>query len=129
MDLTGRAKAVHVLNLDCVRAAVKRTGRIADCAILWKDRGLFAIVELKGGRNAVDASLVAQQIQSGVDVVGSLVNDQHVSDFYPILMYRGPKPSRNLRHRLIEFRGQKRHIILMACGSRLTGIRGLERLG
>ena len=57
-----------------------------------------------------------------------LASDQHVTDFYPILMYRGHYPTKALQGKLIEFRGQKRRLIPMACGSRLTSIRGLERL-
>lgn len=128
IDLTGRTNAIHVLNLDCVREATRCTGRIADCAILWRDKALFAIVELKGGQNAVRANIVVQQIQAGVCLIDRLASDQHVADFYPILMYRGPDPTRTLREQLIEFRGQKRHIIPMECGSRLTSFRGLERL-
>ena len=128
IDLTGRKKALHVLNLDCLSKVMRHKGRISDCAILWKEKELFAVVELKGGQSAIDAKRVVEQIQAGVRMVDDLAHDQHVADFYPILMYGGPDPTRTLRDRLIEFRGQKRHVIPMECGSLLTGIPGLERL-
>ena len=119
---------MHVLNLDCLSKAVRHKGRISDCAILWKEKELFAVVELKGGQSAIDAKRVVEQIQAGVRLVDNLASDQRIVDFYPILMYGGPDPTRTLRDRIIEFRGQKRHVIPMECGSRLTSIRGLERL-
>ena len=128
IDLTGLAGIVHVLSLDCVRTAIRGAGRIADCAILWKEKELFAVVELKGGLSAVNANLVVRQIQAGVRVMGHLASDQHVADFYPILMYRGHYPYKALQGELIEFRGQKRRLIPMECGSRLSSVRGLERL-
>ena len=125
IDLTGRARNVRVLNLDCVRAATRSTGRIADCAILWNDREIFAVVELKGGQSGVNVNLVVRQIQAGVSMMERLAEDQHVADFYPILMYRGRDPTKALGSSLIEFRGQRRRIILMECGSRLRSITGL----
>lgn len=125
IDLTGRARVVHVLDLNCVKNAARRKGRISDCAILWKEKEIFAIVELKGGQSATNVNLVVLQIQAGVRMLDNLAKDQHVTDFYPILMYRGRDPTRSLRSRLVEFRGQKRRIIPMECGSRLSSIRGL----
>ena len=89
-------KTVHVLNLNCVKIAVRREGRISDCAILWKGREIFAVVELKGGDTAVKIDIAVQQIQAGVRLVGDLVWDQHVTDFFPILMYRRRDPTRAL---------------------------------
>ena len=125
LDLTGRTRVVHVLNLNCVKNAVRRKGRIADCAILWKEREIFAVVELKGGATSVTIDIVVQQIQAGIRIVDQLSSDQHVADFYPVLMYRGRDPTRALRSRLVELRGQKRRIIPLKCGSRLSSIRGL----
>ena len=125
IDLTGRATAVHVLNLDCVRKTVRGRGRIADCALLWKEKEIFAVVELKGGETSVTVDIVVQQIQAGIHMMDQLSSDQHVTDFYPILMYRGRNPTRALRRKLVEFRGQKRRIIPLKCGSLLRGIRGL----
>lgn len=125
LDLTGRTKFVNVLNLDCVKRAVRKTGRIADCAILWKEREIFAIVELKGGQTSVTVDRVVQQIQGGIRILDQLSTDQKVTDFFPILMYRGRDPTKALRSRLVVFRGQRRRIIPMKCGARLSSIRGL----
>ena len=125
IDLIGRIRSIHVLNLNCVRNVIHARGRIADCALLWKEREIFAIVELKGGETSVTVDIVVQQIQTGIRIMDRLSSDQHVSDFYPILMYRGRDPTRALRSRLVEFRGQRRRIIPMKCGSRISNIRGL----
>ena len=109
------------MNRDCVKVAVRHAGKIADCAILWKNKDLFAVVELKGGHR-ISASHVAQQIQGGVCLVDKLAGSQQIADFYPVLMYRGPDPTRALRGKLIEFRGLKRSIIPKRCGSRLSDI-------
>ena len=114
-----------MLNLNCVRNVIRTRGRIADCALLWKEREIFAIVELKGGETSVTVDIVVQQIQAGIGIMDRLSSDQHVSDFYPILMYRGRDPTRALWSRLVEFRGQRRRIIPMKCGSRISSIRGL----
>ena len=127
IDLTGAAQYVHVLSLDCLRQATRRGGRIADCAILWKERGVFAVVELKGGQNTVIDRLV-EQIQEGVNSIDSLTQDQQLEDFYPILMYRGRDPTTALRGKRVEIRGIKRRVILLECGALLSAIPGLRAL-
>ena len=93
IDLAGTINYVHVLNLDCLKSVTHRKGRISDCAILWRERGIFAIVELKGGRQDAVIDRLVKQIQSGLDIIDSLAPDQHLEDFYPILMYRGEDPT------------------------------------
>lgn len=126
IDLKGKAKDVHVVNLDCLKKATKAKGQIADCAILGKERGMFAIVELKGGQNIVIDKLV-EQIQAGVDIIDSLSQDQPLEDFYPILMYKGKDPITALRGKLIRVRGIQRKVITSKCGSRLSKVPGLNR--
>ncbi len=116
-----------MVNLDCLRKATKSKGRIADCAILWRGRGVFAIVELKGGQNIVIGKLV-EQIQEGVNIIDRLAQDERVEDFYPILMYRGKDPTTALRGNLVEIRGLKRKVIPLKCGAPLNAIPGLKRL-
>ena len=127
VDLTGAARYVHVLNLDCLRQTTRRSGRIADCAILWKERGVFAIVELKGGQDTIIDRLV-EQIQEGVNSIDSLTEEQHLEDFYPILMYKGRDPTAALRGKIVEIQGIKRRVIPLECGSRLSAIPGLRSL-
>ena len=47
LDLTGIKNQVAVVGLDCVKKFRRSPGRIADCAIIWKNEDMFAIVELK----------------------------------------------------------------------------------
>ena len=122
IDLRGRSKITHVLNLTCLKGRMRRAGNIADCAILWKGRSIFSVIELKGGLSHVGASLVAKQIQAGVDLIAELICDQHVTDFFPILLYRGRDPTTSMRRKLIVFRGQKRRIIIRPCGTRLGSV-------
>ena len=117
----GATNYVHILNLDCLKKATKREGRISDCAILWKERGVFAVVELKGGQNAVIDRLV-EQIQKGVNSIDSLAQDQHLEDFYPVLMYEGKDPTAALRDKRVKIRGIQRRVIPLKCGSQLTAI-------
>ena len=125
IDLTGMARNVDILNLDCLKNVTRRKGRISDCAILWRERGIFAIVELKGGRDLVIDRLV-EQIQEGVNSIDSLAQDQHLEDFYPILMYKGRDPTTALRGKLVEIRGIKRKVIPLECGARLSAIPGIS---
>lgn len=125
IDLTGRTQDIYVLDLNCVKIRAQIPGRISDCAILWKNRQIFAVIELKGGHTQTNVKQVVDQIQAGIDAIASLTWDQHLHDFYPILMYRGPDPSRALRGKLVKFRGQKRRIIPRSCGSRLRDIPGI----
>ena len=127
IDLTGTARNVHVLNLDCLKNVTRRVGRTADCAILWKERGVFAIVELKGGQNTVIDRLV-EQIQEGVNSIDSLTQDQRLEDFYPVLMYKGKDPTAALRDKRVKIRGIERRVIPLECGSRLTAIPSLRSL-
>ena len=127
VDLIGATQYVHVLNLDCLRQATRRRGRIADCAILWKESGVFAIVELKGGQDTIIDRLV-EQIQEGVNSIDSLTQDQHLEDFYPILMYKGRDPTAALRGKIVEIQGIKRRVIPLECGSRLSAIPSLRSL-
>ena len=120
--MRGRSKITHVLDLTCLKQRLRRPGNISDCAILWKSRNIFSIVELKGGFSHVGASLVAKQIQAGVDLIAELIWDQHVIDFFPILLYRGRDPTTSLRRELIVFRGQRQRIIIRACGTVLGSV-------
>ena len=120
LDLAGVANTVNVICLDSLKKVLKRPGRISDCAILWKNRDIFAIVELKGGQANVNADLVVKQIQQGLDTMDSLMSDQHIADFFPIILYRSKDPTTSLRGRQVRFRGIDRKIILGQCGNRLN---------
>ena len=122
ISLIGKAKAIHIVDLDCLKRATKRQGRMSDCAIFWKAKNFFAVVELKGGQTKITIDKAVEQIQAGVDLVDGLTKDQHIADFFPILMYRGPDPTRALGGKLIECRGIKRKVIARKCGEKLSSI-------
>ena len=117
--------------MDCVKRAGRRSGRICDCGILWKYDALIAAVELKGGRSGLSTATLVEQIQGGLDALEEVVDGQHVSEFYPILMYR--KVNANIRRALnqkryrVRFRNQFRYIIAGTCGSRLADLVRAQR--
>ena len=82
VDLTGISQNVHVLNLDCVKRRARRGGRVSDCAILWKNENIIAVVELKVGKTRIDADSVTAQIQGGINLIYRYLGDtQRVDDF------------------------------------------------
>ena len=98
---------------------------MADCAILWKQKQIFAIVELKGGQTKAKVKEVVGQIQGGLDAISHFAWDQDIHDFFPILMYRGPDPTFAFEGSGVEFHGQRRRIIIRACASHISSIKGL----
>ena len=122
LDLAGLTESVAVVNLDRLNNITRNSGERADCAILWNEKQIFAIVELKGGQTDVTIDKVVRQLQGSVNKLDSLIFDQHVHDFYPILMYKGRDPTRSLGGKLIKFRGIPRRIIPRKCGEKLSSI-------
>ena len=126
LDLTGLSNQVQVLDMDCVKRAGSRPGRICDCGILWKHDALIAAVELKGGLAGLSTAKLVEQIQKGLDALYEVVDGQPVSEFYPILLFR--KGNLNTRRALnqkryrVRFRNQPRYIIAGVCGSNLADL-------
>ena len=109
--------------MNCLKRVFRQRGRICDCAVLWKDEGFIAAVELKGGRKNVNISQIVEQLQKGFDLLEQVTASQQVENFVPILLYRGRRdPTPALRDKRIRFRGNKRRIVARPCGSRLTSI-------
>ena len=129
MDLTGLTKQVHVLEFNKVKRVLKRPGRISDCAVLWKDKDIFAVIELKGGHTDVTIDKAVEQIQEGLDTIDAITKDQHVADYFPLLLYRGKDPTSALRGKNVEFRGIPRKVIPRECGSRLSATINRQRGG
>lgn len=123
LDLGGLAKSVDLIDLNQLKAKLRVSGSISDCAILWKNKQIFSIVELKGGQAKFPVAKVVEQIQLSLNLMDSIAADQHIHDFYPILMYRGPDPTRALNGKLVTFRGTPRRIIPRKCGEKLNSIR------
>ena len=126
LDLTGLTNQVLVLDMDCVKQAGRRSGRICDCGILWRYEPRIAAVELKGGLAGLSTARLVEQIQEGLNTLGKVVAGQPVSEFYPILLYR--KGNLNTRRALnqkryrVRFRNQPRYIIADTCGSKLADL-------
>ena len=123
LDLAGAADQVVVLDMNRVKEVGQRSGDICDCGILWKDEPLVAVVELKGGQN-VNTDKLVSQIQGGLDALAEIVDGQHVSYFYPILMYKSRRdPSRGLAGvDPPQFRRMRQRIMAHPCGTRLSAI-------
>ena len=49
---------------------------------------------------------------------------QNVKQLYPIVMYKGKDPTRTFEDKRINFKSEKRRIILARCGTRLDWILG-----
>lgn len=120
LDITRAAKAVNIINLNNLNKVLRRKGKRSDCAILWKSRNIFAVVELKGGQAGIPTEKVVEQLQESLDTIDSIVKDQHVIDYFPILLYRSKDPTTAFRGKRVRFRGQEKRIILGICGSRLN---------
>lgn len=131
LDLTGMVDQVQVLDMDCVKRASRRPGRICDCGILWRQDGLIAAVELKGGQAGLSTANLVEQIQEGLNALKEVVDGQHVSDFYPILLHR--KVNLNIRRALnqkryrVQFRNQPRYVIAGPCGSKIADLVTVRR--
>jgi hypothetical protein len=119
LQLTGIDKNVDVINLDCLKEKTNQAGNIADCAILLKQRDMFAIVELKGGQ---DRDKVERQVYGGLNIIDQLTHDQHLQDFFPIFIYKGRDPTTAFRSMRFELRGISRRIIPRRSDSQLVDI-------
>lgn len=119
LDLTGISNGVHVINLDCLKQEIRLSGNIADCAVLLKNRGMFAIIELKGGQ---DRSKVEDQVNGGLRAIDQTTADQHLEDFFPIFVYTGRDPTAAFRGMRFELRGITRRIIPRSSTSQLLQI-------
>ena len=124
------ADQISVLDMNKVKGVQGRPGDTCDFGLLFNGEAIIAAVELKGGQNANVAKLV-RQIQGGLNALAEVVDGQHVSFFYPILMYRTNKDL-DLRIALedhtVKFRNMApQPIIPSRCGTRLSEILNLER--
>ena len=105
-----------MLSMNCLKRVLRFEGRICDCAVLWKNEGRVAAIELKGGQNANIRQLV-EQLQGGLNLLDDLIKGQSVSEVMPILLYSGDREIDSaLAKRRVTFRGDKRRIIIGPCG-------------
>ena len=85
-------------------------GRLCDRIIIGQADGNFVCaVELKGG-NSIDMSVAINQIQRGLDLLASLLQNASPQNWYPLLVYSGSmsKSDKNLQlKKTVSYRGRK----------------------
>ena len=85
-------------------------GRLCDRIIVGQSHGNFVCaVELKGG-NSIDMSVAINQIQRGLDLLTTLLQNASPQNWYPLLVYSGSmsKTDKNLqRKKTVSYRGRK----------------------
>ena len=128
--VSGLKVQVDILDMNCVKATVKKRGRICDCGILWKAQPTFAVVELKGGRAGPKLNQLVEQLQGGLRILEEQLDGQTVEDFYPILLYRSKRdPTAALQNKRVKFRGITHNVIARPCGTDLGNIIGMSGSG
>ena len=105
----------------------RRPGRLCDRLIFGRldslNRDFVCAAELKGGNN-LDASVAINQIQSGLNLAHSVLDNQSTVTWYPLLVYSGSSKGHGLnllRSRRVSFRGKKQLVDRINCGSNLLG--------
>ena len=107
--------------MDCLKRALRPSGRICDCGVLWKAGGRIAAIELKGGQKSVPVERLVQQLQGGLNILEGILDGQPVSEVLPVLLYSGRRdPAPFLTKSRVRFRGQPRRIIVRPCGAKLA---------
>ena len=90
------------------------TEKLCDRIVFCREHGLIlAAVELKGGGD-VRMSDAIQQIQNGLSVAMTILDNRPVAEWLPLLLYSGsmdPSETRLLRTKPVKFRGQQKNII------------------
>ena len=100
-------------------------GRLCDRLIFGQldnlNRDFVCAAELKGGKN-LDASVAINQIQSGLTLAHGMLGNRPTVDWYPLLFYGGKLRGHGLdllRSRRVSFRGKKKLVERVHCGSNL----------
>ena len=97
-------------------------GRLCDRIIIGQSHGNFVCaVEFKGGRNIIMSDAISQ-IQRGLDLASSLLQERAPSTWYPLLAYSGSMSGRErnlLRGKKVSFRGGKALVDRIDCGASL----------
>ena len=96
--------------------------KMCDC-IIFTIRGesiAIGLIELKSKK--IDVEAVEKKLKNGLEAVSEILDVCDHKDlryeFYPILLYKGIRPStlRMIRPRKIPFKGRKYEIITKTCG-------------
>ena len=85
-------------------------GRLCDRIIIGQSDGDFVrAVEMKGG-NSPDMSVAINQIQRGLDLIASLLQNASPKNWYPLLVYSGSmsRSDKSLQlKKTVSYRGRK----------------------
>lgn len=105
-------------------------GRLCDRIIIGQSNGSFVCaVELKGGRNIIMSDAI-NQIQRGLDLAASLLQNSSPEKWYPLLAYSGSmtRRERNMLRRIkVTYRGGKALVDRINCGARLLDYLNQQR--
>ena len=131
LDITGlESSLLATLHGSSFQSNHNWRGRLCDLVIFGRLNGYFVCaVELKGGQSA-DTSVAIEQIQGGLDLAVSLLQSRAPQKFYPLLLYSGSMPRKELdalRKNMVSYRGKKERIDRIDCGSRLLDYLNRQR--
>ena len=109
----------------CLKHKHQSLGRLCDRLIFGRldnlNRDFVCAAELKGGKK-VDASVAIRQIQGGLNLAHGMLHGLSPVDWYPLLFCSGGSRGlglKLLRSRKVSFRGKKKLVDKVDCGSRL----------
>ena len=109
----------------CLKHKHQTPGRLCDRLIFGRldnlTRDFVCAAELKGGKN-LDASVAIGQIQGGLTLAHGMLGNRSTVDWYPLLFYGGRLRGHGLdllRTRRVSFRGKKKSVDQVECGSSL----------
>ena len=121
---SGSLTTIHgTKHQDCLKH--RSPGRLCDRLIFGRldnlNRDFLCAAELKGGKN-LDASVAIRQIQSGLALADVMLDGRSTVDWYPLLFYQGKSRGhalKLLRSKKVFFRGKKKSVDRVDCGSSL----------
>lgn len=123
LDVRGlQISSLTAINGSDFQASHPWQGVLCDRVIIGLSHGSFVCaVEFKGGRNIVMSDAISQ-IQRGLDLANSMLQERAPESWYPLLAYSGSMSGRErylLRRKRVIFRGGKARVDRIDCGSSL----------
>jgi hypothetical protein len=119
IDVSDLLPLVTILDMNCVKRALRRSGEICDFGIVWNRLKTIAVIELKGGTNIPVAKAVLQ-LQGGLNTLDKALGSQTVGQVHPVLTYNKRTPIPALVGTKVDFRGSRHRIIVAKSGERLS---------
>ncbi len=102
-------------------------GKLADRTIFSAGRdGFICALELKSG-NIGSVSAVKEQLQPGLDLAASVLDDWQIRSWYPLLLFGGRLHREDIRQlalpeNRVRFQNERRQIQYRRCGSTLSEV-------